>query len=211
MRTTQEILVTAKSAVTLIRNYTTEQLDAALTAMAHALIADTDDILAANACDLEAAKNRISDVMLDRLRLDAARVRGMANGILDVVALPSPLGHELACFARPNGMVVRKISSAMGVIAIIYESRPNVTSDAAALAIKAGSVCVLRPGRDAAKSAAAIVRALRKGLAAAGLCEDLVNLVEDTSRQSATDLMKANGYVDMLSPRGGAGLIRSCI
>ena len=211
MRTTQEILVTAKSAVTQIRNYTAEQIDAALCAMAEALVTDTDTILEANATDLEAAKGHISDVMLDRLRLDAARVRGMANGILDVVSLPSPLGHELACFERPNGMVVRKISCAMGVIAIIYESRPNVTSDAAALAIKSGSVCVLRPGRDAAKSAAAIVCALRKGLAKVGMCEDLVNLVEDTSRQSATDLMKANGYVDMLIPRGGAGLIRSCI
>ncbi len=211
MRTTQEILVTAKSAVTEIRNYTPEQIDAALTAMAGALVSDTDAILAANQKDVEAARGRISDVMLDRLRLDAARIRGMANGILDVVSLPSPLGRELASFERPNGMVVRKISSAMGVIAIIYESRPNVTSDAAALAIKAGSVCVLRPGRDAALSAAAIVFALRKGLADAGLCEDLVNLVEDTSRQSATDLMKANGYVDMLIPRGGAGLIRSCI
>ena len=211
MRTTQEILVTAKQAVTEIRNYTTEQIDTALNAMASALVADTDTILAANAKDLEAARGRISDVMLDRLRLDAARIRGMAKGILDVVSLPSPLGRELASFERPNGMVVRKISSAMGVIAIIYESRPNVTSDAAALAIKAGSVCVLRPGRDAALSAAAIVSALRKGLADAGLCPDLVNLVEDTSRQSATDLMKANGYVDMLIPRGGAGLIRSCI
>ena len=211
MRTTQEILVTAKQAVTEIRNYTTEQIDAALNAMASALVADTDTILAANAKDSEAARGRISDVMLDRLRLDAARIRGMAKGMLDVVSLPSPLGRELASFERPNGMVVRKISSAMGVIAIIYESRPNVTSDAAALAIKAGSVCVLRPGRDAALSAAAIVSALRKGLADAGLCPDLVNLVEDTSRQSATDLMKANGYVDMLIPRGGAGLIRSCI
>ena len=211
MRTTQEILVTAKQAVTQIRNYSAEQLDAALAAMAEALLADTDAILEANAADLEAARGRISDVMLDRLRLDQGRVRGMAQGILDVVSLPSPLGHTLAEFVRPNGMTVRKISSAMGVIAIIYESRPNVTSDAAALAIKAGSVCVLRPGRDAAKSAAAIVRALRKGLGDAGLCPDLVNLVEDTSRQSATDLMKANGYVDMLIPRGGAGLIRSCI
>lgn len=211
MRTTQEILVTAKSAVTEIRNYTPEQIDAALTAMANALVADTNTILAANQKDVEAARGRISDVMLDRLRLDAARIRGMAKGILDVVSLPSPLGRELASFERPNGMVVRKISSAMGVIAIIYESRPNVTSDAAALAIKAGSVCVLRPGRDAALSAAAIVSALRKGLSDAGLCPDLVNLVEDTSRRSATDLMKANGYVDMLIPRGGAGLIRSCI
>ena len=211
MRSTQEILVTAKRAVTDIRNYTPEQLDAALCAMADALVADTDAILAANAADVKAARGRISDVMLDRLRLDAARVSGMASGIRDVASLPSPLGHELACFERPNGMVVRKISSAMGVIAIIYESRPNVTSDAAALAIKAGSVCVLRPGRDAANSATAIVCALRKGLCTVGLCPDLVNLVEDTSRQSATDLMKANGYVDMLIPRGGAGLIRSCI
>ena len=123
MRTTQEILVTAKHAVTEIRNYTPEQIDAALTAMAGALVADTDAILAANQKDVEAARGRISDVMLDRLRLDAARIRGMANGILDVVSLPSPLGRELACFERPNGMVVRKISSAMGVIAIIYESR----------------------------------------------------------------------------------------
>ena len=211
MRSTQEILVTAKGAVAQIRHYTTEQIDAALRAMAEALITDTDTILQANTQDVEAARGRISDVMLDRLRLDAGRVRGMAQGILDVVSLPSPLGHVLAEFDRPNGMTVRKISSAMGVIAIIYESRPNVTSDAAALALKAGSVCVLRPGRDAAKSAAAIVGALRKGLECAGLCPDLVNLVEDTSRQSATDLMKANGYVDMLIPRGGAGLIRSCI
>ncbi len=211
MRSTQEILVAAKQASSIIKNYTPAQLDAALSAMAQALVESTDAILAANAQDLEAARGRISDVMLDRLRLDAGRVRGMANGILDVVSLPSPLGHVLAEFERPNGMTVRKISSAMGVIAIIYESRPNVTSDAATLAIKSGSVCVLRPGRDAAKSAAAIVAALRKGLADAGLCQDLVNLVEDTSRQSATDLMKANGYVDMLIPRGGAGLIRSCI
>ena len=211
MRSTQEILVTAKGAVAQIRNYTTEQIDAALRAMAEALITDTDPILQANTQDVEAARGRISDVMLDRLRLDAGRVCGMAQGILDVVSLPSPLGHVLAEFDRPNGMTVRKISSAMGVIAIIYESRPNVTSDAAALALKAGSVCVLRPGRDAAKSAAAIVCALRKGLECADLCPDLVNLVEDTSRQSATDLMKANGYVDMLIPRGGAGLIRSCI
>ncbi|MBQ7378483.1 MAG: glutamate-5-semialdehyde dehydrogenase [Clostridia bacterium] len=211
MKTTHEILVTAKNAVTKIRNYSTEQIDAALTAMADALVADTEAILEANAKDLEAARGRISDVMLDRLRLDEKRVRGMADGIMDVVSLPSPLGHELAHFERPNGMTVRKISCAMGVIAIIYESRPNVTSDAAALAIKSGSVCVLRPGRDAALSAAAIVAALRKGLSDAGLCEELVNLVEDTSRQSATDLMKANGYVDMLIPRGGAGLIRSCI
>ena len=211
MRSTHEILVTAKSAVTEIRNYTAEQIDCALRAMAEALVDATEAILAANAEDVDAARGRISDVMLDRLRLDASRVHGMANGILDVVSLPSPLGRELASFARPNGMVVRKISSAMGVIAIIYESRPNVTSDAAALAVKAGSVCVLRPGRDAARSAAAIVSALRAGLERAGLCKDLVNLVEDTSRQSATDLMKANGYVDMLIPRGGAGLIRSCI
>ena len=211
MRTTQEILTTAKSAVAKIRNYTPEQIDAALASMADALIADTDAILCANAKDLEAARGRISDVMLDRLRLDAARIKSMANGILDVAALPSPLDRELACFERPNGMCVRKVSCAMGVIAIIYESRPNVTSDAAALAIKAGSVCVLRPGRDAAQSASAIVSALRKGLTEAGCCADAVNLVEDTSRQSATDLMKANGYVDMLIPRGGAGLIRSCI
>ena len=211
MRSTQEILITAKGAVAEIRNYTPYQLDRALTAMAQALLASTSAILQANAADLEAARGRISDVMLDRLRLDEGRVRGMAQGISDVVSLPSPLGHVLAEFERPNGMTVRKISSAMGVIAIIYESRPNVTSDAAALAIKSGSVCVLRPGRDAAKSAAAIVAALRQGLTDAELCPDLVNLVEDTSRQSATDLMKANGYVDMLIPRGGAGLIRSCI
>ena len=211
MRSTQEILFAAKQAGNIIKNYTPAQLDAALAAMADALVAHANAILEANAADVEAARGRISDVMIDRLRLDQKRVSAMAQGILDVVALPSPLGHTLAEFVRPNGMTVRKISSAMGVIAIIYESRPNVTSDAAALAVKAGSVCVLRPGKDAAKSAAAIVAALRQGLSDAGLCPDLVNLVEDTSRQSATDLMKANGYVDMLIPRGGAGLIRSCI
>ena len=209
--TTQELLKKAKAAKSTLGSYSVEDIDRALTAMADALIEDADAILAENAADIAASRGVISDVMIDRLSLSADRIAGMAQGIRDVVSLPSPVGKVLKRVERPGGLVIEKTSVALGVVAIIYESRPNVTSDAAALSLKSGNVCVLRCGKEAHKSAAAIVKALRKGLTNAGLPEDLVLLVEDTTRQSATELMTADGYVDLLIPRGGPGLINACV
>ena len=208
--TTQEMLKLAKEAKTSMMLADTEQKNAALLAMAEELIAGTDEILAENAKDLEASKGIISDVMLDRLALSKSRIEGMAQGIREVAELPDPVGNVLRRVERPNGLVIEKTAVAMGVVAIIYESRPNVTSDAAALALKSGNVCVLRGGKEAYRSAAAIVKCLKRGLAKAGISENAVNLVEDTTRASATELMTAVGYVDLLIPRGGAGLIRAC-
>ena len=205
------MLEAAKAAKFEIARLTSEQKNAALNAMADALIENEADILAANALDLEAAKGTVSDVMLDRLLLTSARIAGMAQGIREVAALPDPLGHILEEHTRADGLLIQRVSVPMGVIAIIYESRPNVTSDAAALALKSGSACVLRGGKEAFRSANAIVNALRKGLAAQGITENAVNLVQDTSRASATALMTANGYIDLLIPRGGAGLINACV
>ena len=209
--TTREILLRAKAATAALSTLTTEKKNVALLAMADALLADTDPILAANAEDMEAAKATISPVMLDRLALTEARIAAMAEGIRQVAALPDPVGHQLSETVRPDGLTIRKVSVPIGVVAIIYESRPNVTADAAALAVKSGNVCVLRGGKEAWRSANAIVTALRRGLVSAGLCADMVNLIEDTTRQSATELMKADDLVDLLIPRGGAGLIRACI
>ena len=208
--TTLEIMKSARAAWPALRCAGTEAKNAALCAMADHLIDCEEEILAANAQDLEAAKGHISDVMLDRLRLTAERVRGMAEGIRQVAALPDPVGRVISQVKRPNGLVIEKTGVPMGVVAIIYESRPNVTSDAAALAIKSGNACVLRGGKEAFRSADAIVAAMQKGLKAAGLPEKLVQLVQDTSRQSATELMTAVGLIDLLIPRGGAGLIRAC-
>ena len=209
--TTLEILQRAKAATAALSTLTTENKNAALVAMAEALVADTAAILAANAADMEAAKATISPVMLDRLALTEARIAAMAEGIRQVAALPDPVGHTLSENVRADGLRICKVSVPVGVVGIIYESRPNVTSDAAALAVKSGNVCVLRGGKEAWRSANAIVTALRCGLAAAGLPEDMVNLIEDTTRASATELMKADAYVDLLIPRGGAGLIRACV
>ena len=198
----------AKSAVSLLSD---ERINQGLLAMADALVEECESILSANAEDLEAARGQISEVMLDRLRLDEKRIHAMADGIRQIAALPSPLGCELERTDRPNGLVIRKVSVPIGVIAIIYESRPNVTSDAAALALKSGNVCVLRGGKEAYRSARAIVRALKAGLRSVGITEDAVNLVDDTTRASAGELMRASGLVDMLIPRGGAGLIRACV
>ena len=209
--TTKELLLRANGAKAPMAAAGTEVKDRAMLAMAGELLGAQEAILAANAQDLEAARGTVSDVMLDRLALDPGRIAGMAEGIRQVAALPDPVGEELARVERPNGLVIRRVSVPMGVIAIIYESRPNVTSDAAALALKAGSACVLRCGKEAHRSAAAIVAALKRGLAAAGLPEDALQLVEDTSRVSANELMCARGLVDLLIPRGGAGLIRSCV
>ena len=209
--TTRELLLAAAACKASLACAGGETRNAALLHMADALLARSAEILQANAQDMDAAKGSISDVMLDRLLLNEARIAGMAEGIRQVAKLPDPLGRELSCVTRPNGLNIRKIASAMGVIAIIYESRPNVTSDAAALAIKAGSACVLRCGKEAHRSASAIVSALRCGLSKAGLPEDGIVLIEDTSRASAVELMHARGLIDLLIPRGGKGLIRTCV
>ena len=205
------MLEAAKAAKTQIARLTTDQKNAALHAMADALTANEAQILAANALDMEAAKGTVSDVMLDRLLLTPARIAGMAEGIRQVAALPDPVGRIIEESVRADGLTIQKTAVPMGVIAIIYESRPNVTSDAAALALKSGNVCVLRGGKEAFRSANAIVNALRQGLSSLGITENAVNLVQDTSRASATALMTANGYIDLLIPRGGAGLIQACV
>ena len=205
------MLEAARAAKSRIACLTTQEKNAALNAMADALLAEEDEILTANAQDLEAARGTVSEIMLDRLALSSARIAAMARGIREVTELPDPVGLVLEEHTRPDGLRIQKVSVPMGVIAIIYESRPNVTSDAAALALKSGSVCVLRCGKEAFRSANAIVTALRSGLTALGIPETAVNLVQDTSRASATALMTANGFVDLLIPRGGAGLINACV
>lgn len=209
--TTQEILQRAKEAAKAVRTAGTERKNDALNKMADALLENTDAILLANAHDMEAAKGLISDVMLDRLALSPERIRGMADGIRQVAKLPDPAGKLIRTEHRPNGLEIQRVLVPMGVIAIIYESRPNVTSDAAALAVKAGSACVLRCGREAHASAEAIVAAMKSGLEAAGIPGDAVCLIEDITHRSADELMTARGYVDLLIPRGGAGLIRRCV
>ena len=209
--TTREILQTARASWPHLAAADAAAKNAALEAMAARLLAGEADILAANELDVAAARGHISDVMIDRLRLTPDRVRGMADGIRQVAALGDPVGRVIRRVERPNGLVIEKTGVPLGVIAIIYESRPNVTSDAAALCIKSGNACVLRGGKEAFRSASAIVRALRAGLEDAGLPAGLVGLVEDTSRASAVELMTAVGLVDLLIPRGGAGLIRACV
>ena len=209
--TTQEILKAAKRACVKAAVLTTEQKNAALYAMADALIEHTPSILAANAMDIELAKGSLSAVMVDRLALTAERIVGMADGIRQVAALPDPVGRVIERIDRENGLVIEKVSVPMGVTAMIYESRPNVTSDAAVLAFKSGNVCVLRGGKEAFRSSQAIVEALHDGLRRVGLDETMIQLVQDTTRASATELMTAVGLVDLLIPRGGAGLIRACV
>ena len=207
----KELLEQAKAAKPQVAALGTEEKNRGLLAMADSLEAHAGEILKANAEDLTEAQGKISDVMLDRLRLTEGRIQAMAQGIRQVAALPDPVGLTLDSHTRPDGLKIDKVSVPMGVIAIIYESRPNVTSDAAALTLKSGNVCVLRGGKEAIRSATAIVEALRAGLRQAGIPENAVNLVQDTSRSSATALMTANGYVDLLIPRGGAGLISACV
>ena len=211
--TTQEILEAARAAKTVVALASSETRTHALWAMSDWLChpENMEAILAANAEDMAAAKGHISDVMLDRLALTEERIGAMARGILEVAALPDPVGRVLKRVEHPNGLVIEKTAVPMGVIAIIYESRPNVTSDAAALAIKSGNACILRCGKEAWRSANAIVKALRQGLVENGLPEAAVSLIEDTSHASANALMTAVGYVDLLIPRGGAGLIRACV
>ena len=209
--TTLDILKKAKAAEKEMLRLTTEDKNRALSSMAQALETEAEAILEANFKDVEAARGSISDVMIDRLSLDKGRIVDMADGLRALIDLPDPVGKELERNVLPNGLIVEKTSVPMGVVAIIYESRPNVTSDAAGLALKSGNVCVLRSGKEAYLSAAAIVDAMRKGLADAGVSPYVINLVNDTSRQSANELMTADGYIDLLIPRGGPGLINACV
>jgi len=211
MRATQDILREAKAASPVLAAVDTERKNRALERIADRLIAEQDSILVANAEDVAAAREKLGPVMIDRLTLTPERIRGMADGIRDAAALPDPVGQVLRRVERPNGLVIDKVAVPLGVIGIIYESRPNVTSDAAALALKAGSAVVLRGGKESFRSNAAVVRAIHLGLEDAGFPAGLVGLVEDTDRRSARELMEAVGYIDLLIPRGGAGLIRSCV
>ena len=211
MGTTQEQLALARSAKKSINTANTALKNQALDAMASQLLKATDAILVANQIDMEAARGKISEVMLDRLFLDQERIAGMAQGIRALIDLPDPIGEVLDTEVLENGLEIQKVRVAMGVIGIIYESRPNVTSDAAALAIKSGNAVVLRTGKDAFHSAQAIVTALKAGLEEAGLNPDLLQLIQDTSRASSLAMMKAKGYLDLLIPRGGAGLIQAVV
>lgn len=211
MTSTKEILERAKLAKRALRAFGEKDINGALGLMADELIAASAKILEENAKDVEAARASLSSVMIDRLMLSESRILAMANGIRELVALSYPVGRVVSEVIRPNGLIIDKILSPMGVVAIIYESRPNVTSDAAALALKSSNVCVLRGGKEAYRSAKAITEAMRKGLKLAGLPEDAIQLVEDTTRASAYELMKARGYVDLLIPRGGKGLISACV
>ena len=209
--TTAELLENAAKQKRTVATATEAQRNEALERIADAITENADKIIAANAIDLENARGTISDVMLDRLALNEKRVKAMADAVRDVAKLPDPIGREIEETTRPNGLKITKVSVPIVVLAIIYESRPNVTSDAASLALKSGNVCVLRGGKEAINSNKAIVEALREGLKKAGLPEDAICLVTDTTRNSSTELMTAVGKVDLLIPRGGAGLIRACV
>ncbi len=211
MITTKEILAKAKKASVNMITLTTEQKRDALCSMADALIRNTDKILEKNVIDIEKAKGVISDVMIDRLMLTKERIRAMAEGIINVSKLPDPVGKVLDENLRDDGLLIRKVSVPMGVVGIIYESRPNVTSDAAALCVMSGNACVLRGGKEAFESSNEIVNAMKEGLREANICEDVINLIQDTSRESANEMMVANDFIDILIPRGGAGLINACV
>lgn len=208
--TTREILERAVSAKKDLRLLTEAQKNAAIEKMAVALTEAAEKILSQNALDIEDARGRISDVMLDRLTLTKARIKSMADGMREVMALPDPNGFVMNRIERPNGLVIEKTAVPMGVIGIIYESRPNVTSDAAVLCFKSSNVCVLRGGKEAYRTSKAITEALRSGLSACGINPDVINLVDDTTRDSANEMMTARGFIDLLIPRGGKGLIKAC-
>ena len=205
------LLERARMAAPSLSLLDTEEKNRALRHMADALRACASEIAAANRQDVEAARETLGDVMVDRLLLNESRIAAMADGVAAVASLPDPIGNVLETFRRPNGLSLSRVSVPLGVIAIIYESRPNVTSDAAALCFKSGNVCILRGGKEAYRTSSTIVGILRRALSECGLCPDYIQMPEDTSRESATALMEAVGYVDALIPRGGAGLIRACV
>lgn len=209
--TTREILERAVKAKSVAATLTAKQKNQALFAIADALEESVSNILKANAADVEAAKSSVSPVMLDRLLLTESRIKAMAEGVRQVAALPDPVGETLERIVRANNLEIVKISVPLGVVAIIYESRPNVTSDAAALCLKSGNACILRTGKEAHGSAEAIVKAMREGLKKVNIDENVIGFIEDVSRDGANELMLAKGYVDLLIPRGGAGLIKACV
>ena len=209
MRKTHDILAETKAALPAL-TASRERKNAALEAIASRLLAEQDAILEANRADVEASRSKYGEVMIDRLTLTPERIAGMAQGVREVAALPDPEGKVLRRVERPNGLVIEKTSVPLGVVAIIYESRPNVTSDAAVLALKSGNAVILRGGKEAFRSNAAIVEAIHHGLEDAGLPAALVGFIEDTDHASADELMRAVGLIDLLIPRGGAGLIRRC-
>ena len=211
MRELDLLLEESRKAARTLALATSEQKNAALKNIADELERKADEILVENAKDVENARGKLSDVMIDRLALSKERIIGMANGVREVIELPDPVGRVLEQTDRPNGLHIERVSVPLGVVGIIYESRPNVTSDAAALCLKSGNACVLRGGRDAFLTSFAIVSAIRAALKKSGLDENAVCMPTDTSRESATALMTAVGKVDALIPRGGAGLIRSCV
>ena len=210
MSETKECLIRAKAAAAALAAMGTGEKNNALLCMADAIVARKNKILEANARDVEAARGRLSDVMIDRLVLTESRIEGMAAGIRDVVKLDDPVGRIIGEYDRPNGLHIQKVSVPLGVIGIIYESRPNVTSDAAALCFKSGNVCVLKSGRDAFATSEMIVDIIREALRPFGM-ENTVDILRDNSREAASEMMTATGLVDALIPRGGAGLIRACV
>lgn len=212
MNMLEEMGARAKKASRVLACAGTNDKNKALHAIADALEQNAQTIINANAIDLENGRNNsMSESLLDRLALDEKRISGMANGVRDVAALPDPVGEIISGGNRPNGLKVQKISVPLGVIGIIFEARPNVTSDAAALCLKAGNACILRGGKEAINSNLAIIGIMREAVEKAGLPADSVQLVEDTSRESSTALMKLDKYLDVLIPRGGAGLIRAVV
>ncbi len=208
---TIKLLHLTRNSIKDIKGTSCETRQKMINSMADALMQDKDEILKANEKDIKNAQSTISSVMIDRLKLNEERLSSMAEGMRKIASLEDPLGKELDREVRPNGLVIKKVSSPLGLVAIIYESRPNVTSDAACLSLKSGNVCILRVGKEAYFSAEAIVKALKRGIKNVGINENILNLVSDTTRESATCLMKAKGLVDLLIPRGGKGLISACV
>jgi glutamate-5-semialdehyde dehydrogenase len=210
MSTTLEIMKRAKLASSSIALLNESQKNMILATMADALEASMSDILTANVVDVSRSRGSLSEVMIDRLVLTKDRIKSMANGIRDVIKLPDPVGRIISSASLPNGLSIEKIGVPLGVVGIIYESRPNVTSDAAALCFKSGNACVLKCGKEAHQTSTAIVNALKSALTPYG-CEDSINILEDNTREAAAELMNAVDFIDVLIPRGGAGLIRSCV
>ncbi len=208
---TKDILILAKNAKFYASKLNTEIKNKALHKIADALVLHCDKILSANKIDIDNSKSTLSQVMVDRLSLNTERIKSMAEGIKKVASLPDPCGKILNSYARKDGLNINKISVPFGVIAVIYESRPNVTSDAAALCLKSGNVCILRSGKEAYNSSKAIVDIMRDAISSVGISPDFISLIDDTTRESATELMEAVGYIDLLIPRGGAGLINACV
>lgn len=202
----------AKNAEKILMVTGTEEKNRILNNIADALIQNTEKIIKANDIDIQNGKNNgMANSLLDRLKLDAKRIEGMAKGVRDIAMLPDPVGKVLSETLRPNGLRIQKVTTPLGVIGVIFEARPNVTSDAAALCLKSGNTVILRGGKEAIHSNKTITEIMRKAVKETGFPEDIIQLVEDTSRESANELMRMNKYIDVLIPRGGAGLIQAVV